>query len=122
MEKKSQFGSLAMDLQSNSWLWLALPHGRLVVLKRTVLGGIKPVGWWFLRKPFLHILMLWARPRRHCKIRPYCGSLGQYSLFVSCCLDSDDIEAVVDGQLEIVKCSHGLDFVRFESERTGFVD
>ena len=33
-----------------------------MVLKRTVLSGIKPVVWWFLKRPFLHILMLWARP------------------------------------------------------------
>ena len=32
-----------------------------MVYKRTVLGGIKPVVLWFLKKPFLYILMLWAR-------------------------------------------------------------
>ena len=37
-------------------------------------------------------------------ICPCCGSLGRYSLFASCCLDSDDVEALVDGQLELVKC------------------
>ena len=37
-------------------------------------------------------------------ICPCCGSLGRYSLFVGCCLDSDDVEALVDGQLELVKC------------------
>ena len=57
-----------------------------------------PVVWWFLKKLFIHILMLWARPRR------CCGSLGRYSLFVGCCLDSDNVEALVDGQLELVKC------------------
>ena len=31
-------------------------------------------------------------------------SLGRYSLFVGCCLDSNDVEALVDGQLELVKC------------------
>ena len=25
-----------------------------MVLKRTILGGINPVVWWFLKKPFLH--------------------------------------------------------------------
>ena len=46
-----------------------------MVLKRTVLGGIKTVVWWFLKKPFLHMLMLWARPG-DTAICPCCGSLG----------------------------------------------
>ena len=28
---------------------VGITHGRLVVLKRTVLGGIKQVVWWFLK-------------------------------------------------------------------------
>ena len=35
---------------------------------------------------------------------PVVVSLRRYSLFVGCCLDSDDVEALVDGQLELVKC------------------
>ena len=35
---------------------------------------------------------------------PCCGSLGRYFLFVGGCLDRNDVEALVDGQLKLVKC------------------
>ena len=70
-----------------------------MVLKTTVLGGIKPVVLGFLKKPFLHILMLWARPRV-----PAVVVLDDILYSSVCCLDSDDVEALVDGQLELAKC------------------
>ena len=70
-----------------------------MVLKRTVLGGIKPVVLWFSKKTVSSHTDVVGEA-----ICPCCGSLGRYSLFVDCCLDSDDVEALVDGQLELVKC------------------
>ena len=77
-----------------------------MVLKITVLGGIKPVVWWFLKKRFF---AYWCCGLGHgdTAICPCCGSLGRYSLFVGCCLDSDDVEALADGQFQLVKWWHG---------------
>ena len=68
-----------------------------MVLKRTVLGGIKPVVLWFLKNRFFTCCGRGDGDTAIC-------SLGRYSLFVGCCLDSDDVEALIDGQLELVKC------------------